>query len=66
MKRRMKAWEASRICSELIKELADRMERAASWNMVGALVEELVDTAGTAGSMNILVQEIMEQGQMAK
>ena len=59
MKRRMKAWEASIICSELIKELADGMERAVPCNMVGALVEELVDTAGAARSMSILVQEIM-------
>ena len=64
--RLMKAWQASKICNELVKEVADGVERAVACSMVGALVEEVIDTAGSVGSMNIMVQDIVDQGQLIR
>ena len=66
MKKRMIVWESSRIFKELVSEVADGVERAVTCSMVGALLEEVVDTARVVGSMNIMVQEIIDQGQVIR
>ena len=66
VKGRMKAWEASKICNELVKELTDGMERAVTANMMGDIVLEMMETARAAGSMNILIKGIMDQGHVVR
>ena len=66
MKKRMIAWESSRICKELVIEIADGLERAVTCSMVGALLEDVIDTAGVVGSMNIMVKGIIDQGQVIR
>ena len=66
VKGRMKAWEASKICNEWVKELTDGMERAVTANMMGDIVLEMMETARAAGSMNILIKGIMDQGHVVR
>ena len=68
MKKRMIAWESSRICKELVIEIADAdgLERAVTCSMVGALLEDVIDTSGVVGSMNIMVKGIIDQGQVIR
>ena len=66
VKGRMKAWEAIKICNELVKELTDGMERAVTANMMGDIVLEMIEKARAAGSMNILIKGIMDQGHVVR
>jgi hypothetical protein len=66
MKRRKIAWETSRICKELVNEIADGLENAVTCSMVGALLGEMVDTAGSVGCMNVIVKEIINLGQVTR
>ena len=57
VQRRMKAWEASRICREILKGVIGGMERAVTTRVMDDIVREVVECARAAGNMNILVKE---------
>ena len=57
VQRRMKAWEASKICREILQGVIDGMERAVTTRVMDDIVREVVECARAAGNMNILVKE---------
>ena len=52
----MKAWEAGKICKEIVLELAEGMEKAVEKRMVAELVEEISSKAADCGDLNIMMR----------
>ena len=62
----MKAWEAGKICKEIVLELAEGMEKAVEKRMIEELIEEITNNAADSGDLNIMLKDIISRGQVAR
>jgi hypothetical protein len=62
VKRRVAAWETSRICQELILEMVEGVGKASLARMMISLVAEVVERAEMAGHLKNLILEITNYG----
>ena len=63
VKRRVVAWDSSRIYQELILDMVEGVGKASLARMMKALVAEVVERAEMAGHLNNLILEITSYGQ---